>query len=179
MGTSLRWTCTACNLSTLPFASLTDELLVDLLGADSVLDLAQLSDLSDLSTTQLPLEWFNTNINGYYKNNLKIGHLNVNSIYGKADEVIDLLNQCMFDILVIGESKIDGSVSNSLFAHPQYRILRRDRKKGAGGLFVYVRSTITTHRQVKLEPEGIESIFLHLMSAVNWLKLPTQSETLE
>ena len=103
----------------------------------------------------------------------------MNSIYGKADEVIDLLNQCMFDILVIGESKIDGSVSNSLFAHPQYRILRRDRKKGAGGLFVYVRSTITTHRQVKLEPEGIESIFLHLMSAVNWLKLPTQSETLE
>ncbi|PFX23750.1 hypothetical protein AWC38_SpisGene11665 [Stylophora pistillata] len=52
-----------------------------------------------------PMEWFNCNINGYYKNNLKIGHLNVNSIYGKADEIIDLLSTCQFDILFIAENK--------------------------------------------------------------------------
>ena len=86
---------------------MTDELLLDFLRDDSILDLTQQSDVSDLNTTQLPLEWFNTDINGYYKNNLKIGHLNVNSIYGKANEVHDVLNQCMFDILIISESKID------------------------------------------------------------------------
>lgn len=42
------------------------------------------SDASDL----LPTDWFASNINSYYNRNLKIGHLNVNSMYGKADEVI-------------------------------------------------------------------------------------------
>ena len=41
---------------------------------------------SDLS----PIDWFASNINSYYKRNLKIGHLNVNSIYGKADEVMPI-----------------------------------------------------------------------------------------
>ena len=48
-------------------------------------------DSSDESYLSL-IDWFASNINSYYKRNLKIGHLNVNSIYGKADEVIDLLN---------------------------------------------------------------------------------------
>ena len=75
----------------------------------------------------------------------------------------------MFDILIISKSKIDSSVSNMLFAHPQNRIIRRDRSKGAGGLLVYIRSTITTYRQVKLEPEGIESIYLNVKGyGNNW-----------
>ena len=52
------------------------------------------SNESDLA----PIDWLASNINSYYKRNLKIGHLNVNSIYGKADEVIDLLNTCRFNI---------------------------------------------------------------------------------
>ena len=55
------------------------------------------SDESDLS----PIDWFASNINSYYKRNVKTGHLNVNSIYGKADEVIDLLNTCRFDIFFV------------------------------------------------------------------------------
>ena len=34
------------------------------------------------------LDWFNKHINSYYKSNLKIAHLNVNSIFGKSDEVL-------------------------------------------------------------------------------------------
>ena len=56
-----------------------------------------------------------------------------------------------------------------LFAHPQYRIIRRDRSKGAGGLLVYIRSAITAYRQVKLEPEGIESICIDVKGyGNNW-----------
>ena len=80
-------------------------------------------------------EWFNTNINSCYKNNIKIAHLNINSIYGMVDEVIDLL--------AISKSKIDNSVSNSLLRHSKYRIIRRDRKRGAGGILIYIRLTIT------------------------------------
>ena len=88
-------------------------------------------------------EWFNTNINSCYKNNIKIAHLNINSIYGTVDGVIDLLNTCKFDVLAISKSKIDNSVSNSLLRHSKYRIIRRDRKRGAGGILIYIRLTIT------------------------------------
>lgn len=89
------------------------------------------------------------------------------SIYGKADEVIDLLNRCKFDIFFIGESKIDGLTSNSLFSHPNYHIVLRDRKKGTGGLLVYIRSNITTRRCTALEPEGVESICLDIKGKEN------------
>ena len=46
---------------------------------------------------------------------MKIGHLNVNGIYGKAEEVIDLLITCRFDIFFVAESKTDGFVNSSLY----------------------------------------------------------------
>lgn len=65
---------------------------------------------------------------------LAIGHVNVNCILGKIDEVLDLLAICLFDILFISETKIDKSVPSSLLSSPHYRIIRRERKHGAGGL---------------------------------------------
>ena len=125
-------------------------------------------DESDLS----PIDWFASNINSYYKRNLKIGHLNVNSIYGKADEVMDLLNTCRFDIFFVAESNIDGSVNSSLFAHSEYRIIRRDRKKGGGGILVHIRRSITALRRAILEPDGVESICLDVKGCGNtWFLL--------
>jgi len=49
----------------------------------------------------------------------------------EVDEVVNLLDKCAFDILFISESKIDGSVSSTSFAHAEYRIIRKDRKKEA------------------------------------------------
>ena len=61
--------------------------------------------------------------------NIKIAHLNINSIQNKLDEVKDMLNRNMFDILFIGETELDRMFSSSLLYHPGYRIVRRDRKK--------------------------------------------------
>ena len=74
---------------------------------------------SSSSSSESPIEWFAAKINGYYKNNLKIGHLNINSIFGKSDEVVNLLEKCAFDILFISESKIDGDLSL-----PHYSLMR-------------------------------------------------------
>ena len=63
------------------------------------------------SFTELPTAWYRDQIKGYYKNNLSLGHLNVNSILGKIDEVLDLLNECRFDILFLSETKLDKFVS--------------------------------------------------------------------
>lgn len=47
-------------------------------------------------------------------------------------KLLIILDNCAFDILFISESKIDGTVSSCLFAHSQYRNIRRDRRKGGG-----------------------------------------------
>ena len=61
------------------------------------------------------------------------------------------------------------SLGRLWFAHSQYRIIRRDRKRGGGGLLVYIRSNVTAHRQINLEPEGVESICLDVKGyANNW-----------
>ena len=84
---------------------------------------------------------------GYYKNNLSIGHLNVNSILGKIDKVIDILNECHFNILFLSETKLDNSVSSTLLSNPHYRIIHRDRKRGAGGLLVYIRNSVVARHE--------------------------------
>ena len=187
----MTWKCPICledisfDLNELPFASLSEESFISMVRTgplynessqcdsdnDHLGEIAQKintspndsSDESDLS----PIDWFASNINSYYKRNLTIGHLNVNSIYGKADEVIDLLNTCRYDIFFVAESKIDGSVNSSLFAHSEYRIIRRDRKKGGGSMLVYIRRSITALRRARLEPDGVESICLDVKGCGN------------
>ena len=159
--------CNYCCLAIFPFSTTSTEKLISLFSESAPPD-TEYSSACDSQLFQPPIEWFSTTINGYYKKNLKIGHLNVNSLLGKADEVINLLDECAFDILFITESKIDGTTSSSLFAHSQYRIIRRDRKRG-GGPLVCIRSNVTAHRQINLEPEGVESICLDVKGyANNW-----------
>ena len=46
-------------------------------------------------------------IAAYYKFNLSIAHQNINSFQNKMDEITTLLNQELFDILVLTETKTD------------------------------------------------------------------------
>ncbi|XP_022809244.1 uncharacterized protein LOC111346205 [Stylophora pistillata] len=119
-----------------------------------------LSVMSDDDSIPDSLEWFSGNISSYYNSNIKIAHLNINSIQNKLDEIKEMLNRNMFDILFIGETKLDGSYSSSLLYHPGYRIVRRDRKKGAGGLMAFIREDLSAYRRQKLEPESVEEICL-------------------
>ena len=38
--------------------------------------------------------------------------------------------------------------------------MRKDRKKGAGGLIAYIRANLSVYRRAKLEPADIETICL-------------------
>ena len=84
------------------------------------------------------MDRYQSNISGYYKFNIKIGYLNINSVVNKIDKVKELLNRNMFDILFLAETKIDNTVSSRLDSHPGFRTIRKDRKKGAGGLLAYI-----------------------------------------
>lgn len=84
------------------------------------------------------VDWFSRNVNGYYKSNLKIAHLNINSLQNKLDEVKNMLNKSVFDSLFISQTKLDGTTSDSFLQQPGYRTIRRDRKKGVGGLIAFL-----------------------------------------
>ena len=64
------------------------------------------------------LDWYQSNISGYYKFNIKIGYLNINSVVNKIDEVKELLNRNMFDILFLAETKIGSTDSSHLVSPP-------------------------------------------------------------
>ena len=81
--------------------------------------------------------------------------------------MLDLLNECRFDILFLSETKLDKLVSSTLLSNPHYRIIRRDRKRGAGGVLVYIRNSVVTRRQPKMEPENIESICFNVKEIAN------------
>ena len=78
-----------------------------------------------------------------YRLNFKLGHVNANSIGGfKFYEIRTWLLSGRFDILVISETKIDGSFPDSQFQVEGFRLCRSDRKAGGEGLMIYVRSDI-------------------------------------
>ena len=146
---TFNWICPPCSLSGLPFFNTTLNSSVS-----SSIDSSMVS--TDLQADEISS--FKTNVLSYYKFNLSIAHININSIWNKIDEVKLLLNEGLFDILAISETKLDSTYDCTLLQHPCYRIMRKDRKKGGGGLLVYIRNGVSTYRRLKLEPPNMESI---------------------
>ena len=86
-----------------------------------------------------------------------IGSLNINSLCGKFDEVQELIEA--FDILCIQETKIDRSFPDSQFAIKGYIMYRRDRKKGGGGIVVYIRESLPSYSS-KTKTKEMEAILV-------------------
>ena len=96
-----------------------------------------------------------------YKN-LKIFHLNVNSLRNKLPDVTTVLK--FVDILCMTESKLDESFLNAQFNVDEFKIIRRDRNEHGGGIFCYVRSVIP-HRNrpdLSFNHSGIESVVIEV-----------------
>lgn len=75
--------------------------------------------------------------------NLKIAALNINSIEQKFVDILFVLNQQLVDVLVIGESKLNERLDESLFQHPSYETLRRDRViSGGGGVLIFIKKNL-------------------------------------
>ena len=90
-----------------------------------------------------------------------IANLNINSLPNKFVEVKKWLNRKAFDILSIQETKIDRIFPESQFQVDGYRLFRRDRVKGGGGIAAFVRNNITATTK-KVACKSVESILLDL-----------------
>ena len=78
-----------------------------------------------------------------------MAHLNINSIQNKFDELKLINNKLRAGILVLTETKIDATYPDSQFKISNYRLYRKDRVKGGGGILAYI-STMIPFRRLKL-----------------------------
>lgn len=83
----------------------------------------------------------------------------INSRSGKFSEVQEWIEAS--HILSIQETKIHKSFPDSQFAITGYNMYRRDRKKGGGGIVVYVRKSIPSHR-LRIKSNEVEAILVDI-----------------
>ena len=93
---------------------------------------------------------------------LKITSLNVNSIIKHIDELQVLLENSPIDILAINESKIDDTASDNEIHINGYNIVRNDRNRNGGGVFMYIRKPISFAERNDLVPDSLEIICVEI-----------------
>ena len=122
-----------CKSTTITFANV-DNMNSSISSNSSLED-----DLCDLNNV-----WYNFDVMAdKHRANMKIGHINANSIAGfKFLEIKNWLLCGKFDMLIISETKIDETFPDSHFHFDGFRMCRVDRKLGGGGLMAFVRSDV-------------------------------------
>ena len=86
-----------------------------------------------------------------YSKNLRIGHININSVAGfKFFELKSLISEC----------KVDHSFPDTNFYIKGFPLYRKDRDRFGGGVFIYVRRGLIVTRIHDLEGHEVEWIFL-------------------
>ena len=122
-------------------------------------DVNELGDNNDPSDTPSILR----NLKLKNINRLVLGHLNINSLAGKFDQLKALIKRNI-DILVLAETKIDSSFPNAQFRIDGFSIpFRLDRNRFGGGVLIYVREDIPCKELIQRKlPENIEGLFIEI-----------------
>lgn len=82
------------------------------------------------------------NIRIDHQKQIIISHLNVNSMGKKFSEIKEMQNTCKIDVLVLSETKLDGSYRQNTLEIEGYCITRQDKRSNSGGLMAYISKDI-------------------------------------
>ena len=103
---------------------------------------------------------------GFKCKGFRIGHINVQGLGNKIDQIKLLLHSEKNQIQILGlsETKLKEIHSDSFFEVNGYqKPFRRDRRQnGGGGLLVYVKNEVSCKRRSDLENEQLECIWLEV-----------------
>ena len=89
-------------------------------------------------------------------------HLSINSLLLKIEELPVIARSTNAAIIGIGESKLDESISEPEIQIDDYRILRCDRSRHAGGAACCIRNDLS-YNTVSVFPCEIESVFSEIL----------------
>ena len=104
-------------------------------------------------------------------NRLIVGHLNINSIVRKFEDLKAIIDSNI-DILVLTETKLDESYNTHMFDIEGYSLpFRCNRDKNGGGVLVYVREGIPCKElKTNFANDNLEGIFLEInLRKQKWL----------
>ena len=101
---------------------------------------------------------------------LKIGHLNIQGLQNKFDQVDLMLNDSGNEIHIFGfsETKLRDFHPDSAFNIKNYQLFRKDRfisnerREEGEGIIVYVRNGVKAERRHDLERKEIECLWLEV-----------------
>ena len=127
-------------------------------------DIVNLHANNNSSMTAQPLNLNLTN------KGLKIGHLNIQGLQNKFDQVDLMLNSSGNEIHIFGlsETKLKNFHPDSAFNIDNYQLFRKDRfisnerREQGGGIIVYVRNGVKAERRQDLERNEIECVWLEV-----------------
>lgn len=88
---------------------------------------------------------------GKYKNCLKVGHININSVRHKFDPLHEALSNGILDILFIQETKLDCTFPKKQFDVPGFKSYRQDYTATMGGIMMFIREDLPHRRRDDLE----------------------------
>ena len=96
-------------------------------------------------------------------NNLIIASLNINSLANKIEPLKNIIGNNL-DVLIIVETKLDGSFPTNQFSIDGFRQpFRLDRNKNGGGIMVYVREDIPSNKLNKYNfKKNVECLFIEI-----------------
>ena len=138
------WICPKCNKECLPFHNVSTLSSASELNCSSVFSSSSASPLShpSLSPHQLSVFYFNAR-----------------SLLPKIDELRTLCLTKAYDIIVITETWLSSSITDSEISIPGYSTVRQDRNRHGGGVAVYLGSRIP-YRQLYHPHKDLELIML-------------------
>lgn len=90
---------------------------------------------------------------------LKVAHINICSLRNKVHEIHHILHANKIHI-IINETWLDSSVSDSLLNIPGYRIYQNDRNLRGGGVCLYVMSSLHARLIMPASNTHLESLFV-------------------
>lgn len=154
----MNWICPTCLLSVSPFAEVS--VLSDEDGHPEL-------DTTPSSVEQEPAvdhtDIYKSIKDSLGNKDLKVGHINVNGIINKLNEVHVLLNEVKWHILGITETHLTASAPDNLLRLPGFDFVRKDRSscKG-GGVLIYYQESSTVHQDLKWDIKDLEAVWINV-----------------
>ena len=93
---------------------------------------------------------------------MSFGHLNINSLLSKIEELKTPAINRNISVLGITRTKFDNTVSNKEVTIDDYNLLQSDRNKNGAGVACYIKEHIAHNRQSSIS-ENIENIVLDIL----------------
>lgn len=124
--------------------NLIDKEFVPLLS-DEYFDQTQTNNSIDIEIDDYALDasWLNELKSTIVKGKFNLLHLNINSFMSSVKHlhIEALLNENLFDLICIQETKIGDEISDGSLVYPNYNFIRRDRQKGSGGILIFIKKS--------------------------------------